>query len=164
MMPGRRDPDYAALDFWSQWMSQNISSPLYQDLIKKRQWLLDIDVYLTGGMEHGQFIIEAHLLPDSSVDKVLKRIWWHLDQVKNGRFRPGGIQAVKNKRENAFEFQGIHLARKLSLLSESTWLGHPEAYLEYHQQFMDSTIPELTALANKYFVPDQCVTLIYEGK
>ena len=164
MMPGRRDTDYAGLDFWSQWMSQNISSPLYQDLIKKRQWLLDIDVYLTGGMEHGQFMIEAHLLPDSSVDKVLKRIWWHLDQVKNGRFKPGGIQAVKHKRENAFEFQGIHLARKLSLLSESTWLGYPEAYLDYHRQFMGCSISELLAIANKYFVPEQCVTLIYEGK
>lgn len=167
-VPGKREPDYYALQLLEKILSAGDSSRLYQRMIKGDQ----VAVKAEAGYDErrGPSAFEAFIIykPENSSSKVMDIFWSEIDKLKNTPVAAEELEKARNQILRNF-FSGTSytsLQRSLGraeLLAEYTSFFGDAKYLDADiEAIMKVTPQDIQRVAQKYFGKDSITVIEVE--
>ncbi len=161
-MSDRLHPDFYVTDLISDILSSGQSSRLYNNLLKIKRLFNSIDVFITGTLDAGLFIIEGKLNQDVSLATAEAAIWEELDILKKEAVGEYELQKIKNQVESALIFSESGTLNKAINLCFYESIGNLEMINTEMEEYAKINVADITRVANQLFVPEQCSVLWYE--
>lgn len=163
-MCDRKSELYHATDLLSDILSNGLSSRLYQCLVKEKRLFSNINAYISGSVDPGQFIISGNLLDGVSIDKAEKAIHSQLEKLKLKEIPGEELAKVKNKLESSLVFSEISVLNKAMNLGYYELLGNAQlANLEI-EKYRKVTSGQMQTIAQELFDDQNRSTLFYLSK
>ena len=163
-MCDRKSELYHATDLLSDILSNGLSSRLYQSLVKEKRLFGNINAYISGSIDPGQFIISGNLLDGISMDKAEKAIHSQLEKLKLEEIPVEELVKVKNKLESSLVFSEISVLNKAMNLGFYELLGDAQlANLEI-EKYRKVTPAQMQTIAQELFHSQNSSTLYYLSK
>ncbi len=163
-MCDRKSELYHATDLLSDILSNGLSSRLYQSLVKEKRLFSNINAYISGSIDPGQFIISGNLLDGISIDEAEKAIHSQLEKLKIEEIPGEELVKVKNKLESSLVFSEISVLNKAMNLGFYELLGDAQlANLEI-KKYRKVTSGQMQTVAQELFDGQNSSTLYYLSK
>ena len=163
-MCDRKSELYHATDLLSDILSNGLSSRLYQSLVKEKRLFSNINAYISGSIDPGQFIISGNLLDGISIDEAEKAIHSQLEKLKIEEIPGEELVKVKNKLESSLVFSEISVLNKAMNLGFYELLGDAQlANLEI-EKYRKVTSGQMQTVAQELFDGQNSSTLYYLSK
>lgn len=153
--PNLRDQDGYVLEVIASILSGGKSSRLYEDLVRKKQLVLEADAdNPLESHDSGLFSISAQGFPGKDIAEAEKALNEHIERLQDEPVGERELQKAKNQLESAFLFaqdslfyQGMLLARNEISLS---W----KAIDDYIPSIRKVTPEDIKRVAKRYLKPD----------
>ncbi|MBK9720554.1 MAG: insulinase family protein [Saprospiraceae bacterium] len=158
---GRMDPDFYAVDFMTDMLSEGKSSMLYKRLKKESLLCSTIDCYITATTDPGLIIVEAKLSQGRIIEEAEQEFWTIIQELKNHKIPDHTFEKYMNKNESAYLFSQLGVMNQALNLSYAEWLGNPNLVYTELDNYLSLTKDQIHAAANKYFMEDQFCSLYY---
>ena len=163
-MCDRKSELYHATDLLSDILSNGLSSRLYQSLVKEKRLFSNINAYISGSIDPGQFIISGNLLDGVSIDEAEKAIHSQLEKLKMEEIPVEELEKVKNKLESSLVFSEISILNKAMNLGYYELLGDAQlANLEI-EKYRKVLPGQMQTIAKDIFDIKNSSTLYYLSK
>jgi zinc protease len=136
------------------------SSPLYQDLVYRRQLAQDVAAAVLPLELASTVLIVATLNATASVREVEDLLGRHLENSMRGAGEPEDLQRARNQILTSYfnEIQAVE--KKAELLSQfTTFSGDPDRLHSEVQSYLDLEASDLVRFARTYLVPERRVVL-----
>ena len=160
----RKSELYHATDLLSDILSNGLSSRLYQNLVKEKRLFGNINAYISGSIDPGQFIISGNLLDGVSIDEAEKAIHSQLEKLKMEEIPVEELEKVKNKLESSLVFSEISILNKAMNLGYYELLGDAQlANLEI-EKYRKVLPGQMQTIAKDIFDIKNSSTLYYLSK
>ncbi|MCC6251056.1 MAG: insulinase family protein [Bacteroidia bacterium] len=157
----RKDKSYHHFDLISDILSNGKSSRLYLSLVKEKKMFTDISAYVSGDMDNGLFIVSGKLTQGTDVEEAEKEIDQHVYYFTNQTLSENELQKVKNKVESLLEFSNTNILNKAMALAYFELLGNADMLNAEGLKYAQITVDDIRNTAQKYFKPENSVTLYY---
>ena len=158
---GRMDPDFYAVDFMTDMLSEGKSSMLYKRLKKESLLCSTIDCYITATTDPGLIIVEAKLSQGRIIEEAEQEFWTIIQELKNHKIPDHTFEKYMNKNESAYLFSQLGVMNQALNLSYAEWLGNPNLVYTELDNYLSLTKDQIHEAANKYFMEDQFCSLYY---
>ena len=163
-MCDRKSELYHATDLLSDILSNGLSSRLYQSLVKEKRLFSNINAYISGSIDPGQFIISGNLMNGISIDEAIKATNYQLEKLKLKEIPDEELVKVKNKLESSLVFSEISILNKAMNLGYYELLGNAQlANLEI-DKYRKVTPGKMQTIAQELFDSQNSSTLYYLSK
>ncbi|MBP8725998.1 MAG: insulinase family protein [Saprospiraceae bacterium] len=156
----RTDPDFYALDFLTDSLSEGKSSLLYRILKKERMICSSVDCYLTSTRDPGLAIVEGKIAPGHSIESAQSVFWEILAGLKQELLDAHAMEKYRNKNESAYLFSQLGLMNQALNLSYAEWLGNPQLVYTEYENYARLTAEDIRNAAERYF-PTDCYCSLY---
>lgn len=163
-MSKRLDPDYYTWDLISNIFADGKSSRLIQSLVRDKKIFSDIDAYITGSMNEGQFIIRGDVHPGQSIEFAEKSIWTEIEKLKSMEISEDEMKKLINQVESSNIFRNIGILNKAMNLAMFELLGDAEMLNQEILNYRRITAGEIQRLAKEHLIIDRASTLIYKSQ
>jgi zinc protease len=160
-MPGRREPEFYAVEVMSDILSRGHSSRLYKSLVKDKQLFSEVHAYVFGSLDKGMFVLEGKPTEGVSIADAEAALWAEVEKLKAEEVPADELTKVQNKTESTMIFSEMSLLDKAMNLAYYELLGDAELLNNETEKFLAVTAAEIKAEANKLFRRDNSSTLIY---
>jgi zinc protease len=160
---GRLDPDFYAIDFMTDILSEGKSSLLYRRMKKEKLICSTIDCYITGTIDPGLIIVESKINQGHTIEEAETEFWKIIDELLHHPVSDHTWEKHMNKNESAYLFSQLGVINQALNLSYAEWLGNPDLIyneLENYKQLTKNKIQDSIA---KYFQQDRCCGLYYRN-
>jgi zinc protease len=162
--PGRFDPAFYTSDLLSDVLSNGPSSRLIQRLLKERKLFSEINAYISGSLDPGQFIVTGKLSEGVTIPVAEEAIWDELNLLVKEPVGARELQKVKNKVEAAQIFSESNVLAKAMNLSFYELLGDGNLINKQMERYFAVTPEMLQQHAKEVFVPERSSILHYCAK
>ncbi len=163
-MCDRKSELYHATDLLSDILSNGLSSRLYQRLVKEKRLFSNINAYISGSIDPGQFIISGNLLNGISIDEAEKAIHSQLEKLKTEKIPREELVKVKNKLESSLIFSEISVLNKAMNLGFYELLGDAGLVNLEVEKYRKVTPGRMQTIAQELFDVQNSSTLYYLSK
>lgn len=163
-MCSKLEKEYYVADLISDLFANGKSSRLYQNLVKTKKLFSDINAYITGDIDAGQFIITGKLMKHIEINEAEKAIWEEIEQMTKGEINDYEIEKVKNKYESVYEFGQLSTLNKAMDLAYHELLGDAERINQEIEKYQSVTKDEIQKTSTKIFDKKNSSTLYYLSK
>ncbi len=163
-MPKRTDKDYYACDLLSDILSNGNSSRLFQQLVKEKQLLSEVNAYLTGDLDGGMFLITGKLYPQVTFAETEEAVMAILNKLTTENVRDEELQKVKNKAEAALVFSEISVPGKAMALCYYEMLGDAAMFNSEPGHYRAVQADDIRQMAVCLFDPAKKNVLYYKAK
>jgi len=160
-MENRMHADYYNCDLISDILASGRSSRFYQRLYKQQKLFNSIDAYISGYTDHGLFVIEGKLTPDTSMEKAKAAVWEELEVLKENLVEKTELQKLKNKIESSLVFSEVNILNKATSLAYFEHLGDAEMINQQGIKYKQVLPAMIQQCARKVFRKDNCSELTY---
>lgn len=161
---GRVDPDFYAIDFMTDMLSEGKSSMLYSRLKKEKMICSTIDCYITATTDPGLIIVEAKINPDHTIEEAETEFWNIIDELKTQAIPDHTWEKYMNKNESAYLFSQLGVINQALNLSYAEWLGNPNLVFTELENYKSLKKEQIEASAKKYFQKEKCCSLYYRNE
>ncbi|MBX9687201.1 MAG: insulinase family protein [Candidatus Obscuribacterales bacterium] len=166
--PGRRDPDYYALQIVEKLLSAGDSSRLYQRMIKGDQVALKVEAGYDE--RRGPSAFEAFIVykPGNSTEKVKEIFWSEIDKLKNSAVPAEELEKARNQiLRNYFSGSSYNSLQrslgKAELLAEYTsFFGDPKYLDDDIEAVMKVNADDVQRVAKKYLTKESITVIDIE--
>lgn len=167
-VPGRREPDYYALQILEKILAAGDSSRLYQRMVKGDQVAIKADAGFDE--RRGPSAFEAFIIykPENSAEKVKEIFWSEIEKLKSTPVSSEELEKARNQiLRNYFAGASYNsLQRSLGraeLLAEYTsFFGDPKCLDEDIEAVMKVSSADIQRVAQKYFLKDSITVIDIE--
>lgn len=163
-MSGRGDERYYTADLLSDLLSRGTSSRLYQSLVKEKKLFSEINAYVTGSLDPGQFIVEGRLVKGVSMQDAEQAIGEEVQKLVNDQVPERELTKVKNKVESTMAFAEMNLLDKAMNLAYFELLGDAGLFNSETARYRQITPDQVQQEAIRIFRPENSSTLYYLSK
>ncbi len=163
-MCDRKSELYHATDLLSDILSNGLSSRLYQSLVKEKRLFSNINGYISGSIDPGQFIISGNLMNGISVDEAIKATNYQLEKLKLKEIPDEELVKVKNKLESSLVFSEISILNKAMNLGYYELLGNAQLANMEIDKYRKVTPGKMQTIAQELFDSQNSSTLYYLSK
>jgi len=163
-MPKRTEKGYYASDLISDILSTGNSSRLYQKLVKEKQWLSEVQSYITGDLDGGLLVISGKLYNATNYETVEAGILEEMEKLMQKPVNDEELQKVKNKAEANLVFSEISVLGKAMGLSYFEMLGDAGLFNNEAKKYRSVTAQEIQNTMNEYFTEEKMNILYYKAK
>ncbi len=161
---GRIDPDFYAIDFMTDMLSEGKSSMLYSRLKKEKMICSTIDCYITATTDPGLIIVEAKMNHGHSIEEADQEFWNIIDELQNKSIEDHSWEKYMNKNETAYLFSQLGVVNQALNLSYAEWLGNPNLVYTELENYKKLKKEQIQDAAKKYFQKEKCCRLIYKNE
>lgn len=158
---GRMDPDFYAIDFMTDILSEGKSSMLYSKLKKETMICSSIDCYITATTDPGLIILESKINKGHTIEEAETEFWKIIDDLKNNSIPDHTWEKYMNKNESAYLFSQLGVINQALNLSYAEWLGNPDLVYTELENYKNLKKEQIQATAQKYFQRDKHCSLYY---
>ncbi len=162
-MPKRTDENYYACDLLSDILSNGNSSRLFQQLVKEKQLLSEVNAYLSGDLDEGMFLITGKLYPQVTFEQAEGAVMQELKKLTTENIRDEELQKVKNKAEAALVFSEISVPGKAMALCYYEMLGDAGLFNREPERYRAVQVEDIRQTATNLFNPDKKNVLYYKA-
>ncbi|MFD2866533.1 M16 family metallopeptidase [Mucilaginibacter antarcticus] len=160
-MPGRREPQFYAVELMADILSRGHSSRLYRTLVKDKQLFSEVHAFAFGSLDKGMFVLEGKPTAGVSIEEAEAALWAEVEKLKVEEVPADELTKVQNKTESTMIFSEMSLLDKAMNLAYYELLGGAELLNTETEKFLAVTAAEIKAEANKLFRKNNSSTLIY---
>lgn len=160
-MPGRLDKDFAACNLLSDILGNGSSSRIARRLVKERRLMTEVDVYVTGELDGGLFVIEGKMCKGASCADAETAIEEEIQALQAHAVEEHELQKVKNKSESIFRLSQYKALDRAMALCYYEWLGHAEWINEEPKCYGKVTPDDIARVATNLFCHERKNTLLY---
>jgi len=150
-MPKRTDENYYACDLLSDILSNGNSSRLFQQLVKEKQLLSEVNAYLSGDLDEGMFLITGKLYPQVTFEQAEGAVMQELKKLTMENIRDEELQKVKNKAEAALVFSEISVPGKAMALCYYEMLGDAGLFNREPERYREVQVEDIRQTATSLF-------------
>ncbi|HRG68681.1 MAG: insulinase family protein [Saprospiraceae bacterium] len=158
---GRMDPDFYAVDFMTDILSEGKSSLLYKKLRKELMICSGIDCYITATTDPGLILVEGKLNPGHSIEEAEAVFWNILEEIQTKELDDRTWEKYMNKNESAYLFSQMGAINQALNLSYAEWLGNPELIHTELENYLNLTKSNIQTAAKNYFSKEHSCSLYY---
>ncbi len=163
-MPKRTEKAYYSCDLVSDILSTGNSSRLYQKLVKEKQWLSDVQAYITGDLDGGMLVVNGKLYNSTPFETVEQAVLEELNKLGKEPVGEQELQKVKNKAEANLVFSEISVLGKAMGLCYFEMLGDAGLFNEEAAKYSSVTAQDLQQAVRDFFTADKMNVLNYKAK
>ena len=159
-IPAFGDRQWYAADLLATALSAGKSSPLYRDLVYKRQIATDVSAFALPTELTGSFVIVATAKPGVEVDVLTSAVEEHLEAMAQDGPKDDDLDRARNKVTTALTDQFQKLDDRADLLSMfATFFDDPERIGQEAQIYTELDRDDLVQLAARYLQSGTRVSL-----
>lgn len=162
--PSRMHPAFYPTDLLTDILCNGSSSRLYRRLLKEQQLFTQIDCYLTGSVDPGLLIIEAHPAKGVSRAQAKAAIWRELEDIKTNLIPERELQKIKNRVESTLAFSELNVLNKAINIAFFELLGDADIINKEVDYYRAITATELQEIANQTLTKENCSELYYKAQ
>ncbi len=163
-MSNRLHEDYFTWDLLSDLLSHGNSSRLPLKLVREQQIFSDIEAYISGSIDEGQFIIHGDILPGISCEAAENAIWAELEKLKKNEISENEMKKLINQAETSNIFRNIGILSKAMNLGYYEMLGNAEMINLEIQNYLKINSENIQQLASEHLITSRSSTLIYKSE
>jgi zinc protease len=158
--PAWGHPDRYAGELLSRLLGGGKSSPLYQDLVYRRQLAQDVAAAVLPLELASTVLVVATLKATASVREVEDLLAQHLENSMHQPGEPEDLERARNQIVTSYFNEIQSVERKAELLSHfTTFFGDPDRLDSEIQSYLDLEVADLVRFARTYLVPERRVVL-----
>jgi predicted Zn-dependent peptidase len=163
--PGRRDPDFYAMNLLQTILSTGESSRLYQRMVKGDQVALAVEVGYEERRGPSSFETTVLYKPGSTAEKVREILLAELDKVKTDSVSQEELQKAKNQLLRGLFSSGSStslqksLSRAEMLAEYTSFFKDPSLIDSDIEKYMKVNTDDIKQLANKIFTKEGVTTV-----
>ncbi len=158
---GRMDPDFYAVDFITDILSEGKSSLLYRKLRKEKMICSGIDCYITATTDPGLILVEGKLNPDQKIETAEQEFWNIIESLQSQEIDDRTWEKYMNKNESAYLFSQMGAINQALNLSYAEWLGNPDLIYTELDNYKQLNRIQIQDCVKKYFTKDHYCSLYY---
>jgi zinc protease len=159
-IPRFGDPDWYVADLLATALSAGKSSPLYSDLVYRRQIATDVSAFVLPTEISATFIVVATAKPDVDIEELEKAINDHLLEMTRSGPTESDLERARNKVITALTDQFQKLDDRADLLSMfTTYFDDPHRLEEEAAIYNRIQRTDLVEVANRYLQPESMLSL-----
>lgn len=159
--PARQDPGFYAADLLSDVLANGSSSRLMLQLVKKTRLFSEINAYLTGSIDPGQFLVSGKLTEGVSPEQAEEAVWQELEKLIKYPLSGRELEKVKNKVEASQIFSESSVLAKAMNLAYYELLGDANLINQQMDHYFAQTSQSLQQAAGMLFQPQKASVLHY---
>ncbi len=163
-MPKRTEKGYYTCDLISDILSTGNSSRLYQALVKEKQWLSEVQAYITGDLDGGMLVVSGKLYNSTPFETVEKAVMEEMEKLMTKPVEEEELQKVKNKAEANLVFSEISVLGKAMGLCYFEMLGDAGLFNKEPGKYSSVTAQDIQNAVKEYFTEDKMNILNYKAK
>ena len=156
--------DYYLDEVLSDILGEGDSSVIYKKLVKEQEIFSEADVYITGTLDTGLFILEGKLNEGKTFEEAEKALWSILNPLKKKKLSKKELTRLQNKIEHNLEFAEIGAFHKAVNLGYYELLGNPQWINEEGERYRTITINDLQERSKQLFQESKASVIYYNPK
>jgi predicted Zn-dependent peptidase len=160
----RKTEDYYFDEVLSDILGEGDSALIYKRLVKDKEIFSEADVYITGTIDPGLFILEGKLNENISFETAEAALWDLLDDIKSKPLDEKELTRLQNRIEHNLEFAEVTAFHKAVNLGYYELLGNANWINEEGQRYREITVEDLHKRANELFSKEKVSLLYYKAK
>ena len=160
----RKHQDYYFDEVISDIMGEGESALIYKKLVKEKEIFSEADVYITGTIDTGLFILEGKVQENKSLEEAEIALWEMMDQFKSVLQDKKELDRIKNKIEHNLEFAEITSFHKAINLGFYELLGDVEWINQEAEKYNQISVEQLQNRAKDLFRREKASIIYYEPK
>ena len=149
-MPERNHKDYYACDLLTDIMANGRSARLYNNLVRKKQIMSQIDCYVTGTFDPGLIVIEGRPMPNISNEICIHEVKEELRILRAENPSEWELQKVKNKVISSLAMSDLNVLNKAISMAYYEWLGRLDLMNLQEELFQSVTIADILRVMDIY--------------
>jgi zinc protease len=159
-IPQDRHPDHYPLEMLQTILGDGESSRLYQELVKKREYLQEIDVDTDGRRGPDLFSVWAICAKGHSAEQARQLIYQQFEDIAENGVTKTELEKAKNRMRSMFVF-GLqtNLARALHLAEFEMYHGNATLLQDEFERYRAVTVEDIKRVARQYFSQDNRTVL-----
>ncbi len=161
---GRMEPDFYAIDFMTDILSEGKSSVLYRRLKKEKLICSTIDCYITATTDPGLIILESKLNQGHTIEEAETEFWNIIHELQNTSISDHNWEKHMNKNESAYLFSQLGVINQALNLSYAEWLGNPNLVYNELENYKKLNKDQIQESLIKYFQKERCCSLYYRNQ
>lgn len=159
--PARQHEGFYAIDLLSDVLANGSSARLIQQLVKTKKLFIEVNAYLSGSIDPGQFLITGKLTEGTSIEQAEQAIWEELDKLAQEPLSERELQKVKNKVEASQVFSESSVLAKAINLAYYELLGDASLINDQMTHYFAVTPQMMQQAAIGLFKPEKASVLHY---
>ncbi len=160
----RKTEDYYFDEVLSDILGEGDSALIYKRLVKDKEIFSEADVYITGTIDPGLFILEGKLNENISFETAEAALWDLLDDIKSKPLDEKELTRLQNRIEHNLEFAEVTAFHKAVNLGYYELLGNANWINEEGQRYREITVEDLYKRAKDLFSKERVSLLYYKAK
>lgn len=162
-MPGHNQPDYHAIDLFTEVLGSGESSRLYQQLVKEKQIFSHVSSYILGSRDPGLAIVSGRLNKGINQETAKAEVWNVLNAFKNTPVSQSELTKTQNKGTTNDEIELLGILPKAMKLGFGSLMGNANFINEEREIYNRLTCNDLNEVAKNYFNPHKTNYLFYNS-
>ena len=156
----RNTDDYYFDEVLSDILGEGDASLIYKKLVKEKEIFSEADVYITGTIDPGLFILEGKLNEQISFEMAESALWEMLEQLKSKPLAEKELYRLQNRIEHNLEFAEVTAFHKAVNLGYYELLGNADWINEEGAKYRSISVKNLQDRALELF-DSNSVSIIY---
>lgn len=156
----RKTDDYYFDEVLSDILGEGDASLIYKKLVKEKEIFSEADVYITGTIDPGLFILEGKLNEQISFEMAESALWEMLEQLKSKPLAEKELYRLQNRIEHNLEFAEVTAFHKAVNLGYYELLGNADWINEEGAKYRSISVKNLQDRALELF-DSKSVSIIY---
>jgi predicted Zn-dependent peptidase len=156
----RKTEAYYQDEVLSDILGEGDASLIYKKLVKEKEIFSEADVYITGTIDPGLFILEGKLNEQISFETAERALWEMLEELKSKALAEKELLRLQNRIEHNLEFAEVTAFHKAVNLGYYELLGNADWINEEGAKYMNISVEDLQNRALELFDPNK-VSMIY---
>jgi predicted Zn-dependent peptidase len=160
----RQSKDYYLDEVLSDILGEGDSALIYKKLVKDREIFSEADVYITGTLDTGLFVLEGKLNDGKTFEEAEAALWELLKQLQDKPLSENELTRLQNRIEHNLEFAEVTAFHKTVNLGYYELLGDAALINEEGPRYREITVEDLHERAKNLFLPEKVSIIHYIPK
>jgi zinc protease len=162
-LPRMGDRDWIAADLLSTVLTSDKASRLEKSLVYEKQIATDVAAYVLPTEATGMLMLQATAKEGVPVEDVERAIDDEIERIAGSGVHEDELTRAQNRAEVDYAHQIENYDTRADLIGMmSTYFEDPHRVLEWLEPYRATTADDLKRVAQKYLVPENRVTSIFE--
>lgn len=153
-IPGGLNPDMDALSALASVLGTGRSSRLYDNLVRRQQFAVDIYTGAPGSKGPGLFYLEVVVAPGKAVADVEAAMYAEVEKIKDGPIQDWELEKARNAaRRGLVSSLRNSLQRAILLARYGVFYNDPGVINTRYERIAALTVADLQRVAKQYLIP-----------
>lgn len=160
----RESKDYYLDEVLSDILGEGDVALIFKKLVKDREIFSEADVYITGTLDAGLFMLEGKLNEGKTFEEAEAALWELLQKLKEIPLSQDDLTRLQNRIEHNLEFAEVTAFHKAVNLGYYELLGNADWINEEGARYRSILVEDLQDRAQRLFRPEKASVIYYKAR